>query len=82
MIEPTTYPKIDEFDKTHERIGFIGGEETCESPIWVKEPVDLNEWPPEPEPEMIPEGLDLPLSVVMAPVIAIIICAVLRQLLL
>lgn len=41
-----------------------------------------NEWPPEPELEMIPEGFDLPLPVVMAPVIVIVVCAVLRQVLL
>lgn len=44
-----------------------------------KNHVDLDEWPPEPKMEVIREGLDLPLPLVMAPAIALIVLAVLRQ---
>lgn len=40
------------------------------------------ELPPTPKMEVMTEGLDLPMPVVMAPAIVLIVCAILRQVLL
>ncbi len=39
MVELKTYDDIHEFSKAHERIGYLGSDDTCElqSPIWIME---------------------------------------------